>query len=70
MTMVKTLLLIFFVFPIAGLSLYFIAAASRMAREEAERERIRRQSAQAQRYDRRRRRARYIAASARTGACR
>ena len=70
MMMAKALLIIFFVLPIAGLSLYFIAAASRMAREEAERERIRRQSEQAQRYDRRRRRARYIAASARTGVCR
>ena len=70
MTTVEALLLIFFVLPIVGLSFYFVVAASRMAREEKEKERIRRQSEQAQRYDRRRRRVRYIAASARTGACR
>lgn len=70
MKMIEILVLGGFGLPIAGLSLYFVAAARRMMREEAERERIRRQSAQAQRYDRRRRRARYIAASARTGACR
>lgn len=70
MKMIEILVLGGFGLPIVGLSLYFVAAARRMMREEAERERIRRQSAQAQRYDRRRRRARYIAASARTGACR
>lgn len=70
MKMIEILVLGGFGLPIAGLSLYFVAAARRMMREEAERERIRRQSAQAQRYDRRRRRARYIASSARTGACR
>lgn len=56
--------------PIIGLCMFFVAAATRMMREEAERERMRQATANAARYDKRRRRARYIAASARTGACR
>lgn len=70
MTLTEILVLGGFGVPIVGLSLYFIAAARRMMREETERQRIRQASAKAQRYDARRRRARYIAASARTGACR
>lgn len=70
MTTLEWAILLGFGLPIAGLSLYFVAAARRMMREEIERERVRHASAQAAGYDRRRRRARYIAASARTGACR
>lgn len=70
MTMLKVAILGGFGVPIVGLSIFFVAAARRMMREEAERQRIQQASAKAQRYDARRRRARYIAASARTGACR
>ena len=70
MKAIEILVLGGFGLPIAGLCLYFVAAARRMMREEAEREAVRRATAQAMRYDKRRRRARYIAASARTGACR
>lgn len=70
MTTIEILVLGGFGLPIIGLCLYFIRAASRMMREEIERERIRQASAKAQRYDVKRRRARYIAESARTGACR
>ncbi len=63
MTMIEILVLGGFGLPIAGLCMYFVAAAGRMAREEAERERIRREAETA-----RRRRARYIPASARAGA--
>ena len=70
MTMTEILVLGGFGLPIAGLCVFFVYAARRMMREEAEREAIRRASAQARRYEARRRRARYIAASARTGACR
>ena len=67
---VKAAILLVFGVPIVGLSLYFVAAASRMAREEAEREAIRQKAAEAQRYDQRRRRVRYVTAASRTGACR
>ena len=70
MKMVEILLLGGFGMPIVGLCIYFVYAARRMMREEAEREAIRRQSAQARRYDAKRRRVRYIAAGARTGVCR
>ena len=70
MTMTEILVLGGFGLPIVGLSFYFVAAARRMMREEIERERVRQASAKAHRYDAKRRRARYIAASARTGACR
>ena len=70
MTMTEIMVLGGFGLPIAGLCVFFVYAARRMMREEAEREAIRRASAQARRYELRRRRARYIAASARTGACR
>ena len=70
MTTIEILIIGGFGLPIAGLCVFFVYAARRMMREEAERETIRRASAQAQRYDAKRRRARYIAASARTGACR
>lgn len=70
MKMIEVLVLGGFGLPIAGLSFYFVAAARCMMREEIERERVRQASAKAQRYDVKRRRARYIAASARTGACR
>ena len=67
---VKAVILLVFGVPIVGLSAYFVAEASRMAREEAEREEIRRKAEEAKRYDGRRRHARYIAAKSRTGACR
>lgn len=67
---VKVVLILVFGVPIVGLSAYFVAAASRMAREEAEREAIRQKAAEAQRYDQRRRHVRYVAAKSRTGACR
>ena len=70
MTTIEILIIGGFGLPIAGLCAFFVYAARRMMREEAEREAVRRASAQAQRYDAKRRRARYIAASARTGACR
>ena len=70
MTMTEILVLGGFGLPIVGLSFYFVAAARCMMREEIERERVRQASAKAKRYDVKRRRARYIAASARTGACR
>lgn len=70
MTMLEILVLGGFGLPIVGLSIFFVAAARRMMQEEAERESIRQASAKAQRYDVKRRRARYIAASARTGVCR
>ena len=70
MTMTEILVIGGFGLPIAGLCVFFVYAARRMMREEAEREAIRRASVQARRYEVRRRRARYIAASARTGACR
>ena len=70
MKIVEILVLGGFGMPIVGLCMYFVAAARRMAREEAERERIRQAAAQAMRHDAKRRRVRYIAASARTGACR
>ena len=70
MTMTEILVLGGFGLPIVGLSFYFVAAARRMMRVEIERERARQASAKVQRYDAKRRRARYIAASARTGACR
>lgn len=70
MTMTEILVLGGFGLPIMGLSFYFVAAARRMMREEIERERVRQASAKAQRYDVKRRRARYITARARTGACR
>ena len=68
--MIKIVLILVFGVPIVGLSIYFIVAAERMAREEAEREAIRRRAAEAQRYDKRRRRVRYVAAASRTGVCR
>lgn len=68
--MIKILLLTIFMPPLLGASVYFVWAARRMMREEEEKARMRAGSAQARRYDVRRRRARYIAASARTGACR
>lgn len=67
---VKAAIAVIFGVPLLGLSLYFVEEASRMAREEAERERIRRKAEQAQRYDQRRRHVRYVAAKNRTGACR
>ena len=67
---VKAAIAVIFGVPLLGLSLYFVEEASRMAREEAERERIRRKAEQAQRYDKRRRRVRYVAAASRTGVCR
>lgn len=67
---VKVVLILVFGVPIAGLSIYFIAEAERMAREEAEREKIRRRAEEAKRYDQRRRRVRYVTAASRTGACR
>ena len=70
MTMTEIMALGGFGLPIVGLSFYFIVEARRMMREEMEREAVRRASAQAQRYDVKRRKARYIAARARTGACR
>ena len=63
MTMIEILLLGGFGLPIAALCLFFVAAAGRMAREDKERERIRLEAQQA-----RRRRARYIPASAKAGA--
>lgn len=65
MTMIEILVLGGFGLPIAALSMFFVAAAGRMAREDKERERIRREAEQA-----RRRRARYIPAGARAGVCR
>ena len=65
MTMIEILVLGGFGLPIVLLSLFFVAAAGRMAREDEERERIRREAEQA-----RRRRARYIPAGARAGVCR
>lgn len=65
MTMIEILVLGGFGLPIAALCMFFAAAAGRMAREEKERERIRREAEQA-----RRRRARYIPAGARAGVCR
>lgn len=70
LTMIKILLAVGFGGPLLFLSSYFVYAARRMMREEAERTRVRQGSAQAMRYDKSRRRARYIAESARTGACR
>ena len=70
MKLTEILVLGGFGLPIVGLCIYFVYAARRMMREEAEREAIRRQSARARRYDARRRRVRYIAAGARTGVCR
>lgn len=70
MKMIEILVLGGFGLPIAGLCVYFVAAARRMMREEAERERIRQATAQAMRHDKKRRRVRYIASVARTGACR
>lgn len=67
---VKAAIAVIFGVPLLGLSVYFVEEASRMAREEAERERIRRKAEQAQRYDQRRRHVRYVAAKSRTGACR
>lgn len=70
LTMIKILLAVGFGGPMLILSSYFVYAARRMMREETEKARMRQGSAQAMRYDKRRRHARYIAASARTGACR
>jgi len=70
LTMIKILLAVGFGGPILILSSYFMIEARRMMREETEKARMRQGSAQAMRYDKRRRRARYIAASTRTGACR
>ena len=70
MVMIKILLLLMFGLPIVALSLLFMVQARRMMREEAEREAIRKAAAQAAQHDVRRRRARYIAAGARTGVCR
>lgn len=70
MTMIEILILGGFGVPIAGLSFYFIIAARRMMREEAEREALRRQTARAMQTDRHIKRVKYIAAHGRTGACR
>ena len=70
MTITEILVLGGFGVPIVCLCIYFVAAAHRMMREEEQREEIRRASAQAMRYDRRRRRAQYIAESDRRGVCR
>ena len=70
MKMIEILLLAGFGLPIVGLCTFFVVAARRMMREEAERGTVRRASAQAMRYEKRRRRVRYIAASARSGICR
>lgn len=70
MTMTEILVLGGFGLPIVGISFYFIVAARRMMREEAERASIRQASAQARCHDVKRRKARCIAANARTGACR
>ena len=70
MMMIEIVVLGGFGVPIIALCFMFVVQASRMMREEAEREEIRKAAAQAARHDGKRRRARYIAASARTGVCR